>query len=233
MTTPAPRRSARIAVACASLCTLAFVALAILVVSDQLTSIDTRDILAVRRLDAPAVTTVMLAATHVAGGWLAVVLALLIAALIDRAASRRDAVLYAAACLSGEVLHLAIKALIHHHRPVGISPKMTAAGWYSFPSGHTMLAVIIFGLGAFLATRRSSPGVRAAALLVAAVVILLVGVSRVYLGAHWPSDVVGALCAGTAWSAASLAWAEPALRARESRVASREEEGRGHQGQSP
>ena len=96
-----------------------------------------------------------------------------------------------------------------------------------------MLAVIIFGLGALLATLRSSPGVRTAALLAAAVVIVLVGVSRVYLGAHWPSDVVGALFAGTAWAAASLAWAEPALRARESRVERREEKGRGDQGHSP
>jgi undecaprenyl-diphosphatase len=151
-------------------------------------------------------TTLMLAASLVAHGTLAIPLALLLAVLIYRVDGRDDALLYASACLLGEVLHIALKALVRHHRPVGISPKLTDAGWYSFPSGHTMLAVIIFGLGAVLVSRPAPRLVRILAVACATLLVVLVGVSRVYLGAHWPSDVVGAVFAGLAWSAACLAW---------------------------
>lgn len=205
MTDASPRPGTPLGV-WALLCSLVFVVLAVLVSTDHTTAIDTREILAVRRLDRPIVTVIMLTATGIAGGWISVVLALILAALIGIESSRRDAVLYAVTCLTGELLHLGLKELVRHHRPIGISPKLTAAGGYSFPSGHTMLAVIIFGLGAWLATRRASRGVRVTALSLAAAVTLLVGLSRVYLGAHWPSDVVAALCAGTAWSVAAIAW---------------------------
>lgn len=204
---------------CAVICTAALAILAGFVVANRLVAIDTSEILATRQLASPALTAVMLAASHSAGGWVVVVLALILCGLIYRLGSKQDAALYAVACLGGELLLLTLKAVIRHHRPVGISPKLTDAGWYSFPSGHSMLGVIIFGLGALLVTRRASAAVRAAAMSAAIVVIALVAISRVYLGAHWPSDVVGALLAGTAWTTACLAWSARRT-ARQARTAS-------------
>jgi len=106
---------------------------------------------------------------------------------------------------------LVIKEIVHHHRPVGISPKLTDAGWYSFPSGHAMLAVIIFGLAVLFLTEGSTRIVRLLAAAAVSGFVILVGVSRVYLGAHWPSDVVGALLAATAWSAGVIAVARSAV----------------------
>ena len=153
---------------------------------------------------------VMLASSSIAHGKLSAPLALLLAALIYRINGRDDAVLYTVACLLGEVLYITLKEVVRHHRPVGISPKLTDAGGFGFPSGHTMMAVVIFGLGASrsLYTRRASRGVRIGALVFAAILVGLVGMSRIYLGAHWPSDVIGALFAGLAWSAACLSWEE-------------------------
>jgi len=194
-------------VVCAIACTLVFLILTAMVASGRLLATDTAGILAVRQFASPALTMVMLAASLVAHGKLAIPLAVLLAVVIYRANGRDDALLYVGACLLGEAVHLAIKAVVRHHRPVGISPKLTDAGWYSYPSGHEMLAVIIFGLGAVLVSRWASRTVRVTAIAGAAVIIVLVGISRVYLGAHWPSDVIGALFAGLAWSAACLAWA--------------------------
>ena len=71
---------------------------------------------------------------------------------------------------------------------------------YSFPSGHTMAAMLLYGLlAAFVVVELESWGWRVAAVLGAFVMVVLVGFSRVYLGAHYLSDVLGAAAAGFAW----------------------------------
>jgi undecaprenyl-diphosphatase len=200
-------QSARRAFIVAALCALVLAVLALLVSGDRLTGVDTRDILAVRADASPILTQVMLAASLIAHGRVAIPFALVAAALIYRFAGRVSAVVYVIACSTGEGVMLLIKAIVRHHRPVGISPKLTDAGYFSFPSGHEMLAVIIFGFGTWLLTRHAPRIVQVLAMGAAVAFILLVGVSRVYLGAHWPSDVVGALVGGTGWTAFCVGWA--------------------------
>jgi undecaprenyl-diphosphatase len=203
---PPLRLSARALTICAVLCTAGFVITAALVLLGPFAADDRAGILAVRTLAAPGMTTAMIAASSIAHGDLSIPLALILAALIYRLNGRDDAVLYTVACLAGELLYITLKEVIRQHRPTRISPKLTDAGGFGFPSGHTMMAVVIFGLGAVIATRRASSGVRIAAVAAAGLLALVVGLSRIYLGAHWPSDVIGALFAGIAWSAACLAW---------------------------
>jgi undecaprenyl-diphosphatase len=186
----------------------AFIIVAVLVVLGPFATSDRNGILAVRAVASPAVTSVMIAASSIAHGKLSAPLAVLLAVIIYRTNGREDAILYTAACLIGEVLYITLKEVFRQHRPVGISPKLTDAGGFGFPSGHTMMAVVIFGLGAVILTRRASRGARVAAITIAVLLISLVGISRIYLGAHWPSDVIGAVFAGVAWSAACLIWEE-------------------------
>lgn len=71
---------------------------------------------------------------------------------------------------------------------------------YSFPSGHALVAILLYGVLAFLAFLAVREAwERFAVVATAAVVIVLVGLSRVYLGVHWPSDVVAAWLLGGAW----------------------------------
>jgi membrane-associated phospholipid phosphatase len=76
---------------------------------------------------------------------------------------------------------------------------------YGFPSGHTMIATLLYGLLAVLLVRtlRSAPW-RRVVVGVAGAVILLVGISRMYLGAHYLSDILAAMAAGVAWLALCL-----------------------------
>jgi undecaprenyl-diphosphatase len=116
---------------------------------------------------------------------------------------------YTAAALSGWALYALAKLAVHRPRPHVIPRLMHGAGWYSYPSGHSMLAPIIFGLGIIVwAAPWPSPALRRAALALAALLALGIGFSRVYVGAHYPSDVVGGLLLGTAWSALALLWWE-------------------------
>ena len=75
----------------------------------------------------------------------------------------------------------------------------------SFPSGHSMLSAVVYlTLGALLARFAARRRLKAYPLLVAIVLTLLIGSSRVYLGVHWPTDVLAGWCIGAAW--ASLCW---------------------------
>lgn len=75
----------------------------------------------------------------------------------------------------------------------------------SFPSGHAMLSAVTYlTLGAMLARTQTQRRARAYILGVAVVLTLLIGASRVYLGVHWPTDVLAGWCLGAAW--ALLCW---------------------------
>ena len=116
---------------------------------------------------------------------------------------------YAAAALSGWALSGLAKLAVQRPRPHVIPRLMHGGGWFSYPSGHSMLAPIIFGLGIIVwAAPWPSPALRRAALALAALFALGIGFSRVYLGVHYPSDVLGGLLLGTAWSALALLWWE-------------------------
>ena len=78
---------------------------------------------------------------------------------------------------------------------------------FSFPSGHAASSIVLYGFLAFLLARGRPRGQRVAIGAVAAAVIVLTSFSRLYLGAHWMSDVLGSLALGTAWVAlASVAF---------------------------
>jgi undecaprenyl-diphosphatase len=120
----------------------------------------------------------------------------------------RSALCYGVTVLTGWGLNALLKEGFRRHRP-DIIPRLDGAGWYSFPSGHAMLAPLVFGLGAFLLTRDSPPIVRRAGRTAAVLLCLSIACSRVYLGVHYPSDVVGALLAGTGWAALGVAVYSP------------------------
>src|SRR5262249_14662530 len=75
------------------------------------------------------------------------------------------------------------------------------SGWgaFSFPSGHTTVNAVMYGFLAFLVARETRPAWRVPLIVGAAALVALIAFSRLYLGAHWLSDVAGGLTFGTAW----------------------------------
>jgi undecaprenyl-diphosphatase len=101
---------------------------------------------------------------------------------------------------SGLVASTILKDLFHRARP-DIVPHESYVFTSSFPSGHSMLSAVAYlTLGALLARSQPRKRLRAYLLITAALVTFLVGVSRVYLGVHWPTDVLAGWTAGITWA---------------------------------
>ncbi len=117
----------------------------------------------------------------------------------------------------GMALNVLLKIAFHRHRPSFKDSFLIFHG-YSFPSGHTMGATLLYGLlAAFAVIALKTWRWRVGAVFGALVMVLLVGFSRVYLGAHYPSDVLGAAAAGFAWLTLSLTAVETWRRSRQRR----------------
>lgn len=119
--------------------------------------------------------------------------------------ARRPALWLSAAVLTGTALQQALKALFDRDRPHWSDP-VDSAGFAALPSGHAMTAALTCGLLLWLAhLRRAGRPVRLAVAWVGAVSVAGVGFTRVYLGVHWPTDVVVGWLLGFAVAAAAAA----------------------------
>jgi membrane-associated phospholipid phosphatase len=104
----------------------------------------------------------------------------------------------------GVLLNYTLKLAFHRARP-HFRDAVQMLTTYSFPSGHTMIATVFYGaLAAFVIAKSESWRLRILAAVAAITFIVLVAFSRVYLGAHYLSDVLGAMAEGLAWIALSL-----------------------------
>jgi membrane-associated phospholipid phosphatase len=104
----------------------------------------------------------------------------------------------ALAVVGGLVINQALKMLFHRTRP-DLWPGAQFAG-FSFPSGHATLSLCLFGMFAWLGWQFfRSRAVRTGWTLLMVLLILLVGLSRIYLGAHYPSDVLAGYLSGGLW----------------------------------
>ena len=115
------------------------------------------------------------------------------------------AVLIVVASLTGYGLMVLLKLIFSRDRPP-VADRLIDIGSASFPSGHAMMSMIIYGLGAII-LHRVYPRVRRHAwwLLAAPLLVAVIGFSRIYLGVHWFSDVMFGWLFGLIWVAVWVA----------------------------
>lgn len=162
--------------------------------------------LALHRLSTPWLDTAVRLVTLTGGKLLPVPLAAVLVWLW-RSGQRFEAVTLLGSVAGAIGLNLVLKSLFARPRPA-VFPPLVIETSYSFPSGHAMAATALYGLVALYLGWRGHVGWG----LLMAVWPLLVAASRVYLGVHYPSDVLASLSLGTLWLAgvvAVYAWQRP------------------------
>lgn len=111
----------------------------------------------------------------------------------------RTAATVIASSLLGVAVSQVLKTLVDRGRP-DIVPQLVQEVSGSFPSGHAMMSALVYlTLGAMIARLEDTKSVRIFVMCVAMALPVAIGVSRVYLGVHWPTDVAAGWCLGALW----------------------------------
>jgi len=156
---------------------------------------------AIQSISVPGFASVMIGVSVLGNSWVPTIIVVLIGIALINSGLRSAGIV----CLAGTGLGWAVTQLLKYviARPRPTDELVNVAGKFhfeSFPSGHVTFFVEFFGFLLFLAFVLVKRGaLRAVLIALPAILIILVGFSRVYLGAHWPSDVVGAYLTGGIW----------------------------------
>jgi undecaprenyl-diphosphatase len=179
---------------------LLFMWLGLQIGSGALTAFDLAGRTGLRSLEGPTLSSIMWGASVYGAPGRLSPLVLVAAAVFLVRGWRRGALLVVVTIAGAWLLDTGLKFFFSRARPEPFFDYYPAPSSYSFPSGHALFAVCFFGGLAVLLTHRLNGRVAQVAVwLVAAVIILLIGSSRVYLGVHYPTDVVGGYAVGLAW----------------------------------
>ena len=152
----------------------------------------------IHRLASPALTSIMQKISYLGSVAVLATLGLLATLLFYYYHRQRAAALLVITMAGAAGLDLVLKHAFHRARPLpyfGTSPSS-----YSFPSGHALGSLCFYGVLAAILTARTRK--RAARLYIWTIAVLLIGMigfSRVYLGVHYPSDVIAGYCAAVVW----------------------------------
>jgi undecaprenyl-diphosphatase len=180
-----------------------FVWLGLLIRSGHPTPFDLAGRAAVRALEHPTLSAIMWGASVYGAPVRLSPVGLLAVAVFLYRGWRRGALLVLVTLVGAWVLDTGLKLLFARARPRPFFDFYPAPESYSFPSGHALFSVCFFGGLAVLLTHRvNGRALQAAVWVVAVALILLIGGSRVYLGVHYPTDVVGGYAVGIAWVSA-------------------------------
>lgn len=157
---------------------------------------------ALRGEDNPAFAAVMTAVSFLGDGWMPVLLVFAVAAVCAYKKRWLEAA-FVVATLSSGILAGVLKMLVGRSRPPSFtmnpSDIFQSFNQYAYPSGHVLFFVVFFGFVAYLAWKFLAGWMRWIAISLCATLIVLIGPSRIYLGEHWVSDVVGSYIIGTFW----------------------------------
>jgi undecaprenyl-diphosphatase len=181
-----------------------FSLVAIMIRADRLVDFDLTVITAVQSHEAPFITSIMKFFTEIGSTKIVVILCLFIIFFLYKVLHHRmELLLFIGVVAGSPILNLLLKETFQRARPD--LHVLIEIGGYSFPSGHAMNAFTIYGILTFLLWRHIiNKSGRTLLLIVSSFFIIMIGISRIYLGVHYPSDIIGGYFASGFWLAASI-----------------------------
>ncbi|MEQ1948382.1 MAG: phosphatase PAP2 family protein [Bryobacteraceae bacterium] len=184
----------------ASLALMSFVQITRELLEGEVASVDRAVQLAATNARTPWLTVAAVDVTALGSVTLVVLLSLFALMVLLVLRDWRDAMQLVAASAGSGILTSITKNFIERMRPAEAQQLVTVSG-FSYPSGHSVSTAALYLTIAIIAVRHvRRPGARAAIVLAAVLVVLLVGASRVYLGVHYATDVVSGVSLGVAWA---------------------------------
>lgn len=181
-------------------CIFIFSTIAINIQSAWINSFDKIVITAIQGMESPWLTQVMLFFTWLGSSPQVLVIAVItMLFLFFGLKHRKELWLFLISCSGSALLNILLKAKFLRQRPT--LHRLIEETGYSFPSGHSMAAFTLYFTIAFLIWKHMpNTFSRVLTILASAFLIVIIGVSRIYLGVHYPSDVVGAYFISGCWS---------------------------------
>ncbi len=185
------------------------------VTNDQLVRFDQAVAIVLHRTAIPSLTAFFLVVTALGSVEVLALLGLIVTVIYGLRRRWLHVGTWLAAVAGGAVLNQLLKELFARPRPSFADPLLSETS-YSFPSGHAMLSLVVYGVLAYFAVLALQTWrARTAVVFGAALLVVLIGVSRMYLGVHYFSDVVAGFAVGGLWLSTLITGMETIRRRRE------------------
>lgn len=183
---------------------IGFSLMAIVISRHNILAFDSTIISYIQGMETPTLTAIMKFFTFIGSASSIIVIALVVMFFLYKVLHHRsELVLFSIVVIGAPILDGILKNFFHRARPD--LHRLIEIGGYSFPSGHAMSAMAMYGILAFLLWRHiPSRFGRSLLILLSAIMIFMIGISRVYLGVHYPSDIIGGYFASGFWLAAAI-----------------------------
>jgi undecaprenyl-diphosphatase len=178
---------------------LCFVFISLLISDHKIINFDSDVMAAIQGLESPFLTQVMKFFTFIGSAPVVIILSLFLLFFLYKVLHHRlELILFISAIIGSAVLNQILKQVFHRVRP-NFHRLIDIAG-FSFPSGHAMNAFTVYVIISFLLWRHiNSKWGRSLLIFFSTVMILAIGISRIYLGVHYPSDIIGGYLASGFW----------------------------------
>jgi undecaprenyl-diphosphatase len=178
---------------------LGFGLIALLISDQKIANFDNRISENLHGLNTPLLTAIMKFFTFLGSGTAIAVIVVIVMIFFYKVLKHRtELVLLISVICGSALLNLLLKIIFHRARPT-IYHFIVVSG-YSFPSGHSMAAFSLYGILAFLLWKHIPNKLGRSLLIIFSVLMFtMIGISRIYLGVHYPSDVLGGFLASGTW----------------------------------